>query len=175
MIIDLRQTEELDVNGALLAMQETKDSLQRIRRTENAIDDEIQAACLIASQFNVDAEAEFQRIHRTRVPPRRLDPNPETQTNMSMTTFYRKNVFLFLDTMVEVLSAMINGLEDSFKPSIDVLDLANQFLSDIPDQKAFLAELEIFNGYYNKVKVERCETKLTIRDAAELAMNTRTI
>ena len=106
---------------------------------------------------------------------------------MSMTTFCRKEVFLFLDTIVEVLSAKINGLEDSFKPSIDVLDpnliptiykvvkLANQFPSDIPDQEAFLAELEIFNGYYNKVKVERCETKLTIRDAAELAMNTRTI
>ena len=182
MMIDLLQTEELDVSGALLAMQETKDSLQRIRRTENAIDDEVQAACLFARQFNVDAEAEFQRIHRTRVPPRRLDPNPETQTNMSMATFYRKEVFLFLDTMVEVLSAKINGLEDSFRPFIDVLDpnliptidkvvkLANQFPSDIPDPEAFLAELEIFNGYYNKVKVERCETKLTIRDAAELAM-----
>ena len=84
--------------------------------------------------------------------------------------------------MVEVLSAKINGLEDSFRPSIDVLDpniiptidkvvkLANQFPSDIPDPEAFLAELEIFNGYYNRVKVERCETKFTIRDAAELAM-----
>ena len=134
------------------------------------------------ARFNVDAEAEFQRIHRTRVPPRRLDPNPETQTNMSMATFYRKEVFLFLDTMVEVLSAKINGLEDSFRLSIEVLDpnlfptidkvvkLANQFPSDIPDPEAFLAELEIFNGYYNKVKVERCETKWTIRDAAELAM-----
>ena len=71
-MIDLLQTEELDVSGALLAMQETKDSLQRIRRTENVIDDEVQAA--FASQFNVNAEAEFQRIHRTRVPPRRLDP-----------------------------------------------------------------------------------------------------
>ncbi len=182
MMVDLLQTEELDVSGALLAMQETKDSLNKIRRTENAIDDEVQAACLFASQFNIDAEAEFQRIHRKRVPPRRLDPNPETQTNMSMATFYRKEVFLFLDTMVEVLSAKINGLEDSFRPSIDVLDpnlipridkvvkLANQFPSDIPDPEAFLAELEIFNGYYNKVKVERCETKFTIHDAAELAM-----
>ena len=97
-----------------------------------------------------------------------------------MATFYRKEVFLFLDTMVEVLSAKINGLEDSFRPSIDVLDpnlipmidkvvkLANQFPSDIPDPETFPAELEIFNGYYNKVKVEKWETKLTIRDAAEV-------
>ncbi len=86
--------------------------------------------------------------------------------SMAMATFYRKEVFLFLDTMVEVLSAKISGLEDSFRSSIDVLDpnliktidkgkLANQFPSDIPDPEAFLAELEIFNGYYNKVKVER--------------------
>ena len=55
MMVDLLQTEELDVSGALLAMQETKDSLNRIRRTENVIDNEVQAACLFASQFNVDA------------------------------------------------------------------------------------------------------------------------
>ena len=182
MMVDLLQTEELDVSGALLAMEETKESLNRIRSNENAINDEVQAACLFASQFNVDAEAEFQRIHRKRVPPRRLDPNPETQIDMSMAMFYRKEVFLFLDTMVEVLSAKISGLEDSFRPSIDVLDpnlipaidkvekLANQFPSDIPDPEAFLAELEIFNRYYSKVKVERNGTKFTIRDAAELAI-----
>ena len=87
---------------------------------------------------------------------------------MSMATFYRKEVFLFLNTMVEVLSAKINGLEDSFRPSINpniiptidkVVKLANQFPSDIPDPEAFLAELEIFNGYYNRVKVERCKKK----------------
>lgn len=63
MMIDLLQTEELDVSGTLLAMQETKDSLQRIRRTENAIDDEVQAACLLPSQFKIEAGPEFQRIH----------------------------------------------------------------------------------------------------------------
>ena len=88
-----------------------------------------------------------------------------------MATFYRKEVFLFLDTMVEVLSAKINGLDPNQIPTIDkVVKLGNQFPSDIPDPETFLAQLEIFNGYYNKVKVERCETKLTIRDAAELAM-----
>ena len=51
-----------------------------------------------------------------------------------------------------------------------VVKLANQFPSDIPDPEAFLAELEIFNGYYDKVKVERCETKLKIRDLVELTM-----
>ena len=50
MMVELLQTEELYVSGALLAMQETKDSLNRIRRTENAIDDEVQKACLFASQ-----------------------------------------------------------------------------------------------------------------------------
>jgi hypothetical protein len=69
MMVDLLQTEELDVSGALLTMQEAKDSLNRIRRTENAIDNKVQAACLFASQFNVNAEAEFQRIHRKHVPP----------------------------------------------------------------------------------------------------------
>lgn len=78
--------------------------------------------------------------------------------------------------MVEVLSAKINGLEDSFRSSIDTLDpnliptidkvveLANQFPGDIPEPNAFLAKQEIFNGYYSKVKVKRNETNYTVRD-----------
>ena len=78
-MVDLLQMEELDVSGALLAMQETKNSLNRIRRTENAIANKVQTACLFASQFNVDAEAEFQRIHRKRVPRRCLGRFPFEQ------------------------------------------------------------------------------------------------
>jgi hypothetical protein len=40
-----------------------------------------------------------------------------------------------------------------------VVKLENQFPSDIPDAEAFLAELEISNRYYNRVKVERCKKR----------------
>ena len=71
MMVDILQMEELDVSGALLAMQETKESLYRIRNDEDGINSEVEAVCLFARKlFDVDAEAEFKRIHRICVPPR---------------------------------------------------------------------------------------------------------
>lgn len=184
MMIDILQTEELDVSGALLVMLETKESLERIRKDENAIDNEVQAACLFAKQFDVDAESEFRRIHRRRVPPKRLDAAPETGASLTMAGFYRKEVFAFLDTMISVLSSKITSLEASFRPLIDVLDpnatpstekvrkLAAVFPNDIPDPDALAAEIEVFLSYCDKEKAKKEEPlePFTIRDAANLAI-----
>ena len=54
LMIDTLQTEELDVSGALLVMAETKESLECIRKDESGVNNEIQAACSFAKQFDVD-------------------------------------------------------------------------------------------------------------------------
>ena len=184
LMIDTLQTEELDVSGALLIMVETKESLARIRGAEGAIDDEVKAACLFAKSFNVDAESEFRRIYRKRVPPRRFDAAPETGMDLNMTSFYKKQVFEFLDTMIRVLSSKIKSLEDAFRPLIGVLDpnampsidnvkkLSAVFPDDTPDAEALAAEIEIFMSHCNKKKAERKNLleQYTIRDAAVLAI-----
>ena len=183
LMIDILQTEELDVGGALLAMVETKECLEHIRNDESAIDDEIQAACLFAESFDVDAKSEFRRIHHKRIPPRRLDDAPETSTDLTMTVFYRKEFFQYLDTMMSVLSSKITSLEDSFRPLIDVLDLnampstenievlAAVFPIDIPDPDALAAELDVFRSYCDKeVKQKEPLAPFGVRDAANLAI-----
>ena len=49
-----------------------------ICKDEKGVNKEVQAACFFAKQFDVDAEYEFWKIHRKRVPPRRLDETSET-------------------------------------------------------------------------------------------------
>ena len=88
LMIDTLQTEELDVSGALLVMAETKESLECIR----------------------DAEYEFRKIHRKRVPPRCLDEASETAADLTMASLYRKEVFTFVDTMSSVQSSKISSL-----------------------------------------------------------------
>ena len=73
MIVTLQLTEELDVSWALLVMAETKECLEHICKDEKGVNKEVQAACFFAKQFDMDAEYEFRKIHRKRVPPRRLD------------------------------------------------------------------------------------------------------
>ena len=170
MMVNFLQMEELDVSGALLAMQETRQSLNRIRNDENGINSEVEAACLFAKTLDVNAEAKFRTIHRIFVHPRCLDPNVETQTSMTMAEFYRKDSFVLLDTMIQVLSEKINCLETYFPTIDEVTRLAEQFPWDIPDPDSFLAELEIFNGYCNRVKEENDTTKFCLGDAADLAI-----
>ena len=98
-MIDTLQTEELDVSGALLVMAETKESLERIRKDESGVNNEVQAACSFAKQFDVDAEYEFRKIYRKRVLPRRLDEASETAADLTMASFYRKEVFTFVDDL----------------------------------------------------------------------------
>ena len=84
------RTDELDISGALLVMAETKESLERIRMDDSGVNNEVQAACSFFKQFDVDPEYEFQKIHRKRVPPRRLDEALETVADLTMASFYRK-------------------------------------------------------------------------------------
>ena len=121
LMIDTLQTE-WDVSGALLVMAETKESLERIHKDEIGVNNEVQAACSFAKQFDVDAEYEFWKIHRKCVPPTCLDEASETAADLTMASFYRKEVFTFVDTMSSVLSSKISSLEDSFRSLIDVLD-----------------------------------------------------
>ena len=164
LMIDTLKTEELDVSGALLVMAETKESLERIRKDESGVNNEVQAAYSFARQFGVDAEYEFRKIHRKRV---RLDEASETAADLTMASVYRKGVFTFVDTMSSVLSSKISSLEDSFRPLIDVLDsnktpctdkivkLATVFLDDVPDSDALFAEIEDFFSHCDKGKAKR--------------------
>ena len=70
LMIDTLQTEELDVSAALLVMAETKESLEHICKDESGVNNEVQAACSFAKQFDVDAElvvreAEVQKYMST--------------------------------------------------------------------------------------------------------------
>ena len=47
-------------------------------KTEKGVDKEVQAACFFAKQLDLHAEYEFRKIHRKRVPPRRLDETSKT-------------------------------------------------------------------------------------------------
>ena len=155
LMIDTLLTE-WDVSGALLVMAETKEGLECIHKDEIGVNNEVQAACSFAKQFDVDAEYEFWKIHRKCVPPTCLDEASETAADLTMASFCRKEVFTFVDTMSSVLSSKISSLEDSFRSLIDVLDpnktpstdkvvkLATVFPDDVPDSDAMFAEIEVF-------------------------------
>ena len=95
-------------------------------------------------------------------------------TDFTMASFYRKEVFTFVDTMSWVLSLKISSLQDSFLPLIDILDanktpsldkgekLATLFPDDISDSGPLFSEIEVFFSH--------CDKPLTLRDTAGFAI-----
>ena len=98
------------------------------------------------------------------MPPRRLHEASETAADLTMASFYRKEVFMYVDTMSSVLTSKISSLEDSFRPLIDVLDP-----NKTPSTDALFAEIEVFFSHCDKEKAKR-EEPFTFRDAAVFAI-----
>ena len=95
-------------------------------------------------------------------------------TDFTMASFYRKEVFTFVDAMSWVLSLKISSLEDSFLPLIDIVDanktpsidkgekLATLFPDGISDSDPLFSEIEVFFSH--------CDKALTLRDTADFAI-----
>lgn len=124
MLSDCLQGESINIAGALIAIESTKAALQRIRVNIKEVEDEIQAAIAVASNYDTDPLADFARLHRVRRPSRRLDDNPGTATTAlnNISSFYRCEFFKFLDSVIAILGEKYQSLNDVFRPFLKVID-----------------------------------------------------
>ena len=97
-ITEALQAENMNVVDAIIIIIATAESLKRINDDEKAMDDEIQAGIVFTKKLGGNPEAEFCRKHRVRRPPR-IDNNPNTQAELSIFQFYRRECQV-LDTQV---------------------------------------------------------------------------
>ena len=81
------QGETVDVAGALVATSSTDGVLKSMHE----VNDEIEAAIIVARNLGTQPLTEFSRLHRLRRPSRRLDDSPSTATPVlyDITIFYR--------------------------------------------------------------------------------------
>eukprot|EP00794_Sanderia_malayensis_P014889 gene14889-16434_t len=103
--------------------------------------------------------SEYQRHHKVRRPPRRIDENPETTAVLSFQEFYRKEMCLVLDSLIAEYSENIKACLEKIRPLADGLQPpvkkpSKQTVEDICklfppahriEAEVLMAELEIFN------------------------------
>ena len=102
------QKEDLNIVDALEAVNGTVKSLEDIRKDDEGISNQIQASTDVLSRNDVDAPAEFAKLHRPRRRPRRLDDNPESAAEMSMMNFYDREFKEVLDNLIAQYRDNIN-------------------------------------------------------------------
>ena len=76
----------------------------------------------LAKTIDVNGEEEFQRVHCMRKLPKNVDDNPDITAEITLYPFYRKEMNLVLDTMINVLKTKCENTKLSFNDFYGVLD-----------------------------------------------------
>ena len=97
------QAEELNILDAVEIIKVTIASLKKINEDEAGMNAQIQAGILFARKQGGEPEAEFAKKHRIRRRPIRTDEHPETEVDVQMVQFFRKEFKSVLDTQINEL------------------------------------------------------------------------
>jgi hypothetical protein len=183
MMTKVLERETLDVTGAIKALKVTGENIQRIRESDTEVNDLVDASVLFASNLNVDAVSEYQRYHRSRRLPRRLDERQNTTAEMEMPEFYRKEFHLVLDMLLLQIQEKTEKIKSAFKPLLEGLcptqlptyeqieKLCQMYPIDLPHPLLLFAECEMFIPYLHEhSKRDGNISDITYRYAADLAL-----
>ena len=120
-MMEALQAEELNIVDAMTIIKATVDNLRRINEDSHAMDAEIHAGIAYTRKLGCDPEAEFNRKHRVRRPPSRIDDNPDLQVTLTMMQFYRREFKTVLDVQIVQLGDNLIQCLEAVKPLATVL------------------------------------------------------
>ena len=110
------QEEKLNIIDALTAIKGSIISLQRMNASDEEFDNLIQAAAIFVKRLGVNPENEYERFHRPRKPPRKIDDNPATASHLTFQVFYRSQMRHVLCTLITELSDNLQSCIVKVKP-----------------------------------------------------------
>lgn len=124
LLADFLQKEYVGIAGSLTAIELALASLSIVQSAEKEIYDKIDAAMQVARNLGADPIADFARLRRIRKPSKRLDDQPESTAPKlnNIHTFYRTEVFKFLDQICTTLTEKRNSLRSTFFPFLRALN-----------------------------------------------------
>ena len=148
------QSVELNILDATGLVYGTLGILQKLRDDDKMMDDQIEASVIFASNIEIDAEADFNRHHRPRKAPRRVDEQAGTATVFSLQAYYRNQFREVLDVLTSRMKEHLVQCQKSLLPLLKCLtppidgseinSAASLFPpSQSPDALAVEAELQV--------------------------------
>jgi hypothetical protein len=73
---------------------------------------EIQAAVVFAERLGVDVQSDFQRHHRHRKPPGRIDENPSTAVSLNLESFFSRQRWTLRSALIKSSTTIPNKQQD---------------------------------------------------------------
>lgn len=122
ILIEVIESPNLNIIDCKNLMETTTGLLKKMMDDSSDIDNLISAAKEMASNIGIDAAADFRKYHRRRLAPKRLDPNNETEIDVDMFTFYRKEFRTVMDTLLSKLHLYIENISTTLLPIFNVFN-----------------------------------------------------
>ena len=180
------QTVDINVVDTLEAAEATIATLRHLRNDKENLNKQIDAAIIFSHRIGIDAIEEYQRHHRPRRQPRRIDEQPETEARLDLNEYYRKEFIQILDYQItalsddvkvafDIISSCISLLLPPYKedPKREDIESLTELLplSLQPDTEVLNVELTMFR--------QHCDDNMpdikTVEDAARCARERQTI
>lgn len=117
------EAKELNVCDAAVLIKSTISSLEKIRLETENMDNLINSAKITAQSFGVDSDTDFNRYHRIRKRPKRLDENTDNSAPYELLNFYRQHFNLVLDTLINLSSSNLNVFVETIQPMYKILSV----------------------------------------------------
>lgn len=97
-------------------IKSTVQTLQTINDDSTGIDNVIRNSIVFAEKMGIDAEDDFRKHHRKRVPLKKINENNSTAMNIDIYIFYRKEFKEILDNLLMMFNDNISYIQDNNEP-----------------------------------------------------------
>ena len=173
LVLEVQEVTQ-DILARLDPMKQTIEAMLNMRNDEVAVEGVIELASNKCKYYGEDAEYEFRKKHRLRLPQARFDESRECSNSPYFSQFYRQEMYKVLDRLIADLVEAKDYLLNITLPIMTllplnitnasmeaVLSLCDKFPKDLKDNEAVMAEIELASGSICRSEVQN------LRDAAK--------
>jgi len=113
----------LNIIDASNLIEGTIKSLENIHKDSDGLNTIIDAALIFSKNIDLDPVADFNKYHRKRPVPKRVDSNSMAQSDFSLKLFYRKEFKQVLDTLINLTTEHLKITSETLKPLFNIFKM----------------------------------------------------
>jgi hypothetical protein len=117
------EATELNILDALMLIDYSISSLNEMNSDDTATNNLVSSAITFSEQLGIDPVSDFNRHHRKRLLPKRIDQNPNTQCSIDLPTFYRVEFKKVLNNLIVLLNEHLKKSLVTFEPMITLFKM----------------------------------------------------
>lgn len=173
------EASDLNIVDGIVLIDCAVKSLKEIRNNTEHLNNLISTAKVFSLKMEVNPVVDFQRHHRKRLNPKKIDTNSNTQADFTLESFYRKEFNHVLDTLINLMAENLKSCLSSVQSIYHILSVPIKSTITLEDiKKAFslfppgsdMSKVTDFEGILCEINILRLNTDDDSNNTLKLIM-----